>query len=96
MQFLALTRRRMDVFPAEHWTPELIETESQRVRELFAVGSIRSIWRRRDMPGAAILFEAALGDEVRALLATLPLAQRGMLEVVTLTQLEPYPGFAPR
>jgi muconolactone delta-isomerase len=58
MQFLVLTRRRMDAFPAEQWTPELIVAESQRVREMHASGSLRSIWRRKDMPGAAILFEA--------------------------------------
>jgi hypothetical protein len=43
MQFLVLTRRRMDAFPAEQWTPELIVAESQRVREMHASGSLRSI-----------------------------------------------------
>lgn len=96
MQFLVLTQRRMDLFPAEKWTPELLEAESQRVRELFAAGAVRSIWRRKDTPGAAILFEAATEDEVREGVSSLPLAQRNMLEIVALTQLEPYPGFGPR
>jgi muconolactone delta-isomerase len=86
----------MDLFPAEKWTPELLEAESQRVRELFAAGAVRSIWRRKDTPGAAILFEAATEDEVREGVSSLPLAQRNMLEIVALTQLEPYPGFGPR
>ncbi len=96
MQFLVLSRRRTDVFPPEAWTPELIEAEGQRVRELYSAGVIRNIWRRKDMPGAAILMEAASEDEVLAATASLPLAKRDMLEVVLVTQLDPYPGFGPR
>ncbi len=96
MQFLIVTRRRTEEFPPEEWTPELIEAEGNRVRELYASGYIRSIWRRRDMPGAVILAEAASEEEVRTHTASLPLAQRGILEVVTVTQLDPYPGFGPR
>jgi hypothetical protein len=43
-----------------------------------------------------ILLEAASEIEARTLVEGLPLAQRGMLEFVVLTQLEPYPGFGPR
>jgi len=96
MQFLALSRRRTDAFPPEAFTPELIEAEAQRVRELYAAGTLRSIWRRQDTPGAALLIEADSEEKVRAILATLPLAQHGMLELVVLTQLLPYPGFGPR
>lgn len=96
MQFLVLTRRRMDQFPSETWTPELLEAEAQRVRELFSAGIIRNAWRRKDIPGAAILMEAASEDEARAAAASLPLAQLGMLEFPLLTQLDPYPGFGPR
>lgn len=96
MQFLVLTRRKMDLFPAEAWTPELLANESQRVRDLYVAGTVRNIWRRKDVPGAAILFEAATEDEVRAAVASLPLAKKGMLEIAALTELEPYPGFGPR
>jgi len=96
LQFLILSRRRTEVFPPEAWTPELIEAEGQRVRELYSAGIIRNIWRRKDMPGAAILMEAASEDEVRAAAASLPLAKRDMLDVVVVTQLDPYPGFGPR
>jgi muconolactone delta-isomerase len=96
MQFLVLTRRRMDAFAAEDFTPALSEAEAQRVRELYTAGSVRSIWRRKDMPGAVILMESESEDEVRGLVGTLPLAQRGMLEFVVVTGLEPYAGFAPR
>lgn len=96
MQFLSVSRRRTEAFPAEAWTPELLASEGQRVRELYAAGVIRSIWRRKDMPGAAILIETADENEARAALESLPLAQRGMLEVVVFTALEPYPAFGPR
>jgi muconolactone delta-isomerase len=74
----------------------LIEAESQQVRAMFAEGVLRAIWRRQDMPGASILFEAGSEAEVRGHMATLPLAQRGMLEIVVVTGLAPYPGFGPR
>lgn len=96
MQFLVLTRRKTELFPAEAWTAELLASESQRVRELYAAGIVRNIWRRKDMPGAAILFEAASQEEVQAAVASLPLAMQGMLEMAALTELEPYPGFGPR
>jgi muconolactone delta-isomerase len=96
MQFLAISKRRTDAFPPEAFTPELLEAEAQRVRELYAQGSLRSIWRRQDAPGAVLLFEANTEDEVRSLLTTLPLAQRDMLELVLVTQLLPYPGLGPR
>lgn len=95
MQFLSLSRRRTDAFPPEAFTPELMVSESQRVRELYAAGLLRQIWKRADIPGAAILWEAAGEAEVRAALASLPIAQAGMLEIVALTPLEPYPGFGP-
>ena len=66
------------------------------MRELYSAGVIRNIWRRKDMPGAAILMEAASEDEARAAAASLPLAKRDMLEVFVVTQLDPYPGFGPR
>jgi muconolactone delta-isomerase len=96
VQFLSVSRRRTDEFPAEAWTPELLAAEGERVRELYAAGIVRSIWRRQDIPGAAMLIEAANEDEARAAVASLPLATRGMLEIVVFTALEPYPAFGPR
>jgi len=96
VQFISVSRRRTEVFPAEAWTPELVAAEGQRVRELYAAGVVRTIWRRRDMPGAAMILEAASEDEARAALESLPLAQKGMLEIVVFTELEPYPAFGPR
>jgi muconolactone delta-isomerase len=95
MQFLSLSRRRTDAFPPEAFTPELVAREGQRVRELYASGILRQIWRRGDLPGAAILWEAPSEADVRATLASLPIFEAGMLEIVLVAPLAPYPGFGP-
>ena len=43
-----------------------------------------------------MLFEAADAASVRSELDTLPLVKAGMMEVVALVPLNPYPGFGPR
>jgi muconolactone delta-isomerase len=94
MQFLTLTRRRLDAFPPEAFTKELTDREGRRVRELYAAGILRQVWRRTDLPGAAILWEAAGEAAVREAIASLPIAQANMLEVVAFVPLQPYPGFS--
>ena len=95
MQFLTLSRRRTDVFSEAEFAP-FVEAEFERVRSLYAEGIIRQIWQRGDVPGACILFEAASEDEVRAAIASLPLMQAGMLELLWVIPLKPYRGFGPR
>ena len=95
MQFLTLSRRRTDAFPPEAFTPELVAREGQRVKELYASGILRQVWRRGDTPGASILWEAESEAQVRAALDSLPIAQAGMLEIAALVPLHPYPGFGP-
>jgi len=68
--------------------------ETVRVKELYASGLLRQLWKRGDIPGAVILWEAASETEVRAALDTLPIFQAGMLEILAVVPLEPYPGFA--
>ena len=96
MQFLVLTERLIDKFPADAWKPELIDAEGQRVRELYASGVLRSAWRRKDKPGATLILEAASEAEVRSAIESLPLAKLGMIGFPLVTELEPYPGFGPR
>jgi len=95
MQVLSISRRLVDRFPSEAFTPELIAQEGKRVRELYASGLLRQVWKRGDVPGASILWEAASLAEVQAALETLPLYRAGLLEVEALVPLEPYPGFGP-
>ena len=95
MQFLTLSRRRTDAFPAEAFTPELIGQEAQRVKEMYATGLLRQVWKRGDNPGAAIIWEAATEAEVRDAVASLPIYKAGMLELSAILPLEPYAGFGP-
>jgi muconolactone delta-isomerase len=93
MQFLSISRRRTTEFPPEAFTPDLVAREGQRVRQLYASGILRQIWKRADTPGATILWEAPSEADVQAALATLPIYQAGMLEIQALIPLEPYAGF---
>jgi muconolactone delta-isomerase len=95
MQFASFSRRLVDKFPPEAFTPELVAGESSRVRELYASGVLRQIWKRGDVPGACILWEAGSEAEVRAAIESLPLFQAGLLEVTAVIPLQPYPGFGP-
>lgn len=95
MQFISISRRRTDAFPPEAFTAELIGHEAERVKELYVTGILRQIWKRADMPGAAILWEAASEPEVRRAVQSLPIFKAGMLELVSLVPLEPYAGFGP-
>jgi muconolactone delta-isomerase len=95
MQLLSLSRRRTDAFPPEAFTPALLAAEGRRVKELYASGLLRQVWKRGDVAGAAILWEAAGEAEVRDALASLPIFAAGMLEIVAIVPLEPYPGFGP-
>jgi muconolactone delta-isomerase len=95
MQFLSLSRRRVEAFPPEAFTPELVARETQRVKELYASGLLRQVWKRGDTPGAAIVWEAASESDVLMAIGSLPIFEAGMLEIVAVVPLEPYPGFGP-
>ena len=95
MQFLSMSRRLTDKFPPEAFTAELLGRETARIRELYAAGLLRQIWKRGDMPGASILWEAGSKADVEAAIASLPIFQAGLLEIAALVPLEPYPGFGP-
>ena len=95
MQFLSISRRLTNKFPPSAFKPELVAGEGARVRELYATGILRQVWKRGDTPGAGILWEAASEADVRAALESLPLYQAGMLEISTFIPFEPYAGFGP-
>ena len=94
MEFLALTRRRTELFtPAQF--DEVLGVEAERARALYAEGKFRTIWSRGDILGAAIVVEAASLADAEAIVGSLPLKQKEMMDV-TLVPLLPYRGFAPR
>jgi muconolactone delta-isomerase len=95
MQFLSISVRKIAEFGAEAFTPELTAAEGARIRELYAEGLLRQVWRRGDMPGACIVWEAETENDVRSRLQSLPIFKRGMLEIVSIIPLAPYPGFGP-
>ena len=94
MQFLAVCRRRTEAFTPEQFN-ELLDEEAQRVRELYAEGTIRAAWSRDDVAGACLLLEGENAAVVEATLQCLPLVKAGMLEV-QLIPLRGYRGFGPR
>ena len=93
MQFISISRRLSERFSDEQFAAH-IDAERERVRELYRDGVVRAIWSRKDAAGAVMLLECADEAAARAAVGSLPLAQRGMLEVQILP-LGPYPAFFP-
>lgn len=94
MQFISISRRLTERFSDEEFAA-LIDAERERVRELYRDGVVRSIWSRKDTPGAVMLLECMDEAAARAAVNSLPLAQRGMLEAQILP-LSAYPAFFPK
>jgi len=94
MQFLSISRRRTDKFSDADFAA-LTDAEFERARALHVEGVLRQIWRRGDIPGACILWEALSESEVQDMIGSLPMFKAGMLEV-TIVPLKPYAGFGPR
>jgi muconolactone delta-isomerase len=95
-QFIAAVRRDLEKFSASDFTPELLDEEAERARQLYADGIFRQVWGRGDHLGAVILIEAGTFEEAQAVLASLPLAVREMLALDFLAPVTPYRGFGPR
>lgn len=94
MQFFAILRRRTETFGEADFAP-LLESEAERVRGLYAEGKVRNAWSRGDHAGGVLLLECEDAREVDALVASLPLARRDMLEV-QIIPVRGYRGFGPR
>lgn len=93
-QFLALVRRNYRDYTEADFAP-LLEAEAERARGLYADGTFRQMFGRKDVPGAVIVLEAASLEEAQAVVASLPLAAKGMLDVEVMA-IGPYRGFGPR
>lgn len=93
-QFIAVMTRNVEQFAEADFTP-LLGPEAERVRELYAEGTVRAAWGRGDVPGAVLLLECADVAAAEAALATLPLMAKGMLRR-DLYPVGPYRGFAPQ
>jgi muconolactone delta-isomerase len=95
MQFAVLTRRKTDQFTDAQFAP-VLDAEAEHAREFYATGFVRQIWMRGDMPGAFMMVEADDEASARKNLATLPLHQAGMLEIIAVVPLKPYRAFCPK
>jgi muconolactone delta-isomerase len=94
-QFIVMLRRDLDRFGESDFAP-LLEPEAEQARRLYTGGQLRTIWGRKDAPGAVLIFEAADEAEARRFAGTLPLVEKGMMIVDAFCELGPYRGFAPR
>lgn len=95
MQFIAVTRRRVEKFSDDEFTP-LLPAEQEHARQMYSEGLLRQIWHRGDVKGAVLLLEADSLEKARVGVEQLPLAANGMLEVVAVIPLNPYAGFGPK
>ena len=93
MQFISVSRRRTESFTEAEFAAKTPD-EWRAARTFYAEGAIRHLWARADTPGACILWEADNERHVRELIARLPMANAGMLEIVAVIPLRPYPGFS--
>jgi muconolactone delta-isomerase len=94
-QFIAICRRAYGRFAEADFTPELLDAEAEQARRLYSQGVFRATWGHQSPAGAVVLIEAESREAADAALATLPLAQREMLDIEVLA-LGPYRGFGPR
>jgi muconolactone delta-isomerase len=92
MRILAIERPIPSASPAQ-FTAELAKAEARRVWELHQQGAIRELFFRADEPAALLMLESADIAEARAVLASLPLVQTGLIEFEVIP-LRAYPGFA--
>ncbi|OZD07307.1 hypothetical protein CH275_09225 [Rhodococcus sp. 06-235-1A] len=93
MQFLVMSRRRVEQFSDEDFAAVLPE-ETEAVRALYADGVVRQIWLRGDVAGAAFVVEAENASVAQSTIDALPMASSGLSEF-TLIPLSPYRGFGP-
>jgi muconolactone delta-isomerase len=94
-QFIAICRRAYGRFSEADFTQELLDAEAEQARRLYVQGVFRSTWGHQSPAGAVVLMEAESREAAGAALATLPLAQRDMLDIEVLA-VGPYRGFGPR
>ena len=83
-----LARRKTESF-GEAQFAELLDEEAAQVRTLYGEDSVRAAYSRGDVLGAVLLLEAENEEAAKQIVASLPLAARGMLE----TQIVPVRGY---
>lgn len=91
MKILAIEREvpgiRDDAF-----TPHLLRAEALRAWQLHRSGAVRELYFRADRHAAVLVLECDDTDAARALLASLPLVEQGLIDF-EMIPLAAYPGF---
>ncbi len=90
MKVLAMEIEVKNVKPEEY--KPYLKAEAKCVWELYQSGTIRELYFRADRSEAVLILECADVSEAQQMLASLPLAQAGLItfEVIPLVL---YPGF---
>ena len=91
MKILAI-ERDVPSIRDEDFTADLLKAEALRAWQLHRSGEIRELYFRADQNAAVLVLECDSTEQAQALLATLPLVQKGLIdfEIIPLTA---YPGF---
>jgi muconolactone delta-isomerase len=90
MQFLTFLNLREGSLRSGVLTPELVLHEVQQMKELHSAGIVLDAWKRSEMKGVVVLFEATMEEDCRAVIATLPFRQAGILIIEEIMPVEPY------
>lgn len=92
MKILALEKDLPEVSDSRS-TDEILKEEAVRAWQLHQSGVIRELYFRADRNAAVLILECASVDEARAVLSTLPLVKRKLIDF-DIIPLVAYPGFA--
>jgi muconolactone delta-isomerase len=90
MQFFVHLGIRTKSVPRETLTAELLGLEIQAMKELIASGKAQQVWKRVDCHCVILLVCAFSEQECRGVLAGLPFAKAGILDMQLIVPVEPY------
>jgi muconolactone delta-isomerase len=90
MQFFVHLGIRTKSVPRETLTTELLGREIETIKELLASGKAQEVWKRVDCHCVILLVCAFSEQECRGVLAGLPFAKAGILDIQLIAPVEPY------
>jgi muconolactone delta-isomerase len=79
MKILALEKDLSGV-SQNSFTKDILKEEAARIWQLHQSGAIRELYFRADRQAAVLILECANVDDAKAVLATLPLVQRKLIQ----------------
>ena len=76
-------------------SPKMLDDEVNYVRRQYGENILRQIWNRGDANGAVLLLEVKDVEQAKSVIANLPLAKLGFLELSSAMPALPYRGLSP-